>query len=341
MPNIGPQHRHAKPSPDTAGPSPAAWRSLRRAAPPARGLMPCARTLALTLVLALAMLGGMATAGSAQQIVVMVNGDPVTSYDVVQRQRLNQIIYRKTIGPKEALDELIDDRIKIQQARRMTSDLEEKDIDRMYASMAERSGRTADQLTQGLAQAGLDARAFKQKLAADQIWSQYVRSRSGNVIIRDVDVVAALRERGTTQMVATEYILRPIIFVVPRNGGNHGARLAEANALRARFTSCDSGIEAAKGLKEVVVRPQVSRISSEMPAALRSVLDKTEVGRLTPPEVTQTGVETFAICDKREVRGESAQKREIKDELSNSQFAAESKKLLNELRKQALIQYRR
>ncbi|MBB6308308.1 peptidylprolyl isomerase [Xanthobacter tagetidis] len=282
----------------------------------------------------------MALPAAAQKVVVVVNGDPITSYDVSQRQRLHQMIERKSISPKEALDELIDDRIKFQQARRLQTTVDQADIDRMYAGVAERSGRTAAELTASFAQGGLDARIFKDKLAADYVWSQYVRGRAGTTMIRDSDVVAALQMRGTTQLVATEYTLYPIVFVVPRNGGNHSARLQEANGLRQRFTNCEAGLAMAKGLKEVVVRQPILRLSSDMPTSLRQLLDKTEVGRLTPPEVSQFGVETFAICNKTEVRGESSQKREIKDQLSTAQFTAESKKMIAELRKTSLIEYR-
>lgn len=302
--------------------------------------MPSRHSLFLALALSVLALCSAAPA-RAQQIVVMVNGDPITSYDISQRQRMHEVIERKSVSAKDATEDLIDERLKIQQAIRLKLDVDQKDVDRMYASMAERTGRTAEQLSAGFKQAGLDDRTFKQKLLADYVWGQYVRSRSGAVNVRDADVIAALQQRGQTQMVATEYTLMPIVFVVPRNGGNHSARLAEANALRGRFTDCESGAQAARSLKEVVVRPPVTRLSSEMPAQLRQILDKTEVGRLTPPEVAQAGVETFAMCGKREVRGESAQKREIKDELTASQFTAESKKFLAELRKQSLIVYRR
>ncbi|MFG1478525.1 peptidylprolyl isomerase [Xanthobacter sp. V4C-4] len=299
--------------------------------------------LAPALLFALALLApllGSSGAARAQQIVVMVNGEPITSYDVSQRQRLHQLLDKKSVSAKDALQELIDDRIKVQQARKLTTDLEQKDIDRMYASVAERSGRTAAQLTQGLGQAGLDAQTFKTKLAADYVWSQYVRSRSGNVTIREADVTAALQQRGQTTLISTEFVLRPIIFVVPRNANTYASRLQEANALRARFNGCEAGLEMVKGLKEVVVRPQVLRLSSDIPQNLQKILDQTAIGRLTPPEVSQAGIETFAVCDKREVRGESAQKRDVKDELSSKQFNAESKKLLDELRKTSLIQYR-
>lgn len=293
--------------------------------------------LAAAALLAILMVGP----ARAQQIVVMVNGDPITSYDVSQRQRMHELIERKTVSAKQALEDLIEERIKIQQAIRLKLDVDKKDIDRMYASVAERSGRTPEQLSAGFKQSGLDDRTFKSKLMADYVWGQYVRARSGTVTIRDADVVAALQKRGETTMVATEYTLLPIVFVVPRSSANYAGRLAEANALRARFTDCDAGTEMVKSLKEVVVRPKVLRMSSEMPPALKQLLDKTEIGRLTPPEVAQAGIETFAMCGKREVRGESSQKREIKDELSTSQFNAESKKFMAELKRQSLIEYRR
>ena len=88
------------------------------------------------------------------------------------------------------------------------------------------------------------------------------------------------------------------------------------------------------------LRSPVSRLSSEMTEPMRQILDKTEVGRLTPPEASQSGVELFAVCAKREVKGESSKKRDVKDQLANTQFQAESKKLLAELRKTTLIQYR-
>lgn len=289
-------------------------------------------------IFVLALLGS-GFAAHAQQVLAMVNGDPVTTFDVSQRQRMAQMLDRKTLSTKAALEEVIEERLKIQVARRSRNEMDQEDLDRIYNNVAQRSGRTPEQLSASLKQAGLEPITFKRKLAADYVWNSYVRARAGNVNIRDADVVAALQQRGITQQVATEYVLRPIIFVVPRNARNHGARMSEANALRARFRGCESGLEMARNLKEVVVRPQALRLSSDMPAELQKLLDKTPVGQLTPPEITQSGVETFAICEKRQVRGESSAKREVKDELSEAQFKKSSSELMQEVRKGALIKY--
>lgn len=296
------------------------------------------RRLCLLIAATVAVL---APAAAMAQVLVMVAGQPITSNDVNQRIKLHQLIERKAPSSKEVLEELIDERIKIQQAARFTITVDDDEVDRMFSGVAERSGRTAAQLTAGFAQSGLNAQTFKDKLRADYVWNQYVRARAPVVNVRDSDVVAALNQKdGPQAFVATEYTLRPIVLVVPRNGSNLSARMQEANALRAKFNGCDDGMALVKSMKETVMRSPVSRLSSEMTEPMRQILDKTEVGRLTPPEASQSGVELFAVCAKREVKGESSKKRDVKDQLVSSQFQAESKKLLAELRKTTLIQYR-
>ncbi|WP_341989558.1 SurA N-terminal domain-containing protein [Azorhizobium sp. AG788] len=300
--------------------------------------MTVCRRLCLLIAAVVAILS---PAAAMAQVLVMVSGQPITANDVNQRVKLHQLIERKAPSNKEVLEELIDERIKIQQAARFTITVDDDEVDRMFSSVAERSGRTAAQLTAGFAQSGLNAKTFKEKLRADYVWNQYVRARSPVVNVRDSDVVAALNQKdGPQAFVATEYTLRPIVLVVPRNGSNLGARMQEASALRAKFNGCDAGMDLVKGMKETVMRSPVSRLSSEMTEPMRKILDKTEVGRLTPPEASQSGVELFAVCAKREVKGESSKKRDVKDQLMSTQFQAESKKLLAELRKTTLIQYR-
>jgi peptidyl-prolyl cis-trans isomerase SurA len=300
---------------------------------------------AAALGLALLALGGGAPA-SAQQILVMVQGRPITNFDVAQRIKLAQLTERQTLTQKQALQELIDDRLKIFTAQRFGVEMQQGDIDKMFATMASRSGRTAAQFSEALSAQGLSDRVLKNKLNADYVWSNYVRARfSSATSVRDSDVFAALNAKGadTTQAQrATEYTIRQIVLVVGRTAPPQarGQRLAEANALRGRFNDCESGVAEAKSLREVVVRDPVIRTSPDISAALRKILDDTPVGRTTPPEVTRAGVEMVAICNKREVVGDSVQKKEVQNELQNKQFQAQSVRLLEEARKGALIEYR-
>lgn len=287
-----------------------------------------------------------AAPASAQQILVMVQGRPITSYDVAQRIKLMKLVERQTLNQKQALDQLIDDRLKIFTAKRYGVSLDAAEVDKMFARMASRSGRTAAQLSQALAAQGVSDRILKSKLNADYVWNSYVRGRfSSATSVRDSDVFAALNAKGANAAEAqraTEYTIRQIVLVVGRTAPpqERARRLGEANALRARFNDCDSGLAEARSLREVVVRDPVIRTSPDVPAALRKILDDTPIGHTTPPEVTRAGVEMVAICNKREVIGDSVEKKEVETELQNKQFEQQSQRLLEEARKGSLIEYR-
>ncbi|QIB36029.1 peptidylprolyl isomerase [Ancylobacter pratisalsi] len=282
----------------------------------------------------------------AQQILVMVQGQPITSFDVTQWIRLMKLTERRNLSQKQALDELIDQRLKIFTAERYGIKADREEVDKMFASMASRNGRSAEQLTSGLAQQGLSANSLKTKMQADYVWNSYVRGRFSSVAtIRDSDVFAAMEDQGedlTKAQRTTEYTVRQIVLVVSRTApaSQRSQRLAEANALRKSFTDCESGVAAARSMRETVVREPVIRTSADMSAPVRKIMNDIPIGQTTAPEVTQAGIELIAVCGRREIVGESVRKKEVRNELQSKQMDTLSKRLLEEARKAAMIQYR-
>src|SRR6185295_9422054 len=140
----------------------------------------------------------------------------------------------------------------------------------------------------------------------------------------------------------TEYTLRPILFLVAKGSSPavFEQRKKEAEALRGRFAGCDEGLRLAMSLPDVAVRDMIRRQSADLGAPQREVLDKTEVGSLTPPEITLQGVETFAVCNKLASNSDTPVRREVRDEMFNERYQALSKKFLKQLRSQALIELR-
>ena len=53
----------------------------------------------------------------AQSVVVMVNGDPITSLDVEQRMKLIQISTHKTPSRQQVISDLIDEKLEIKEAK--------------------------------------------------------------------------------------------------------------------------------------------------------------------------------------------------------------------------------
>ena len=58
-----------------------------------------------------------ATTARAQQVVVIVNGDPITALDIEQRTKLTQLSTHKAPPRQEVLEELIDEKLKIQRGQ--------------------------------------------------------------------------------------------------------------------------------------------------------------------------------------------------------------------------------
>ena len=76
---------------------------------------------------------------AAQQIVALVNGEPITALDVAQRLKLHQLSTRRSPPRQELIEELINEKIKIQQAKSLGIIITDADVDRLFAQIAQSS----------------------------------------------------------------------------------------------------------------------------------------------------------------------------------------------------------
>jgi peptidyl-prolyl cis-trans isomerase SurA len=285
-----------------------------------------------------------ASPAPAQQVAAFVNGEPITALDVEQQTRIIEVFTRRRPSRKEALDELVDQKIKINQARRLSIDISDAEVDREFASMARRGGRSVADLTAAFRQAGINPSAFKTKLRADLAWRDVLQKMSpGAFQVRDADVVAALVARGQRPTSkALQYTMRQVVFVVPRGSPDsvRAARVREAESLRSKFSDCERDIELAREFREVVVMDPVIRISTDLPQRLQQLLEKTPDGRMTPPEPISAGIEVVAVCGRKETVADLGSRNEIREQLLSQRVAAQEKQILENLRRQAIIDYR-
>ena len=303
------------------------------------------RTFRSLLTAAVLMLGlsALATVARAQQVVVIVNGEPITALDIEQRAKLNQLSTHKVATRQEVLDELINEKLKVREAKKWGLEIPSSEIDTAYASVASRMRLTPEQLTEQLAKSGVNASTLKARLKADMTWPQLVRGRyQASLQIGDKDILTAMDSKSNDS-VGYDYTLRPILFLVPTGSAETfvEGRKREAEALRSRFQDCETGISFARALKDVAVRDQVVRSSADIPAELRKVLDGVEVGRLTAPEVTKFGIEMFAICAKKESTADNSPiRRQVRDSIMAERLEKRSKQYLQELRRGAMLEYK-
>jgi peptidyl-prolyl cis-trans isomerase SurA len=284
-------------------------------------------------------------AATAQQVVAFVNGQPVTNLDIEHRAKFLQMTTKKAPSRKEVMDSIIDEILEITEAKRFGLEVPDEQVNDSYRVVATRMGLDADKLTQLLMAGGASADTLKRRLRAQVAWANLVRGRyKASLEIRDKDVEAQLQlhKNDDKPDVGYEYIMRPVVLIVPRGSADavFEGRKREAEALRSRFQNCGDGVAFARALPDVAVRDQVSKFSADLAPALRQILESTAVGHLTPPEQTAEGIQLFAICAKKETKSETPEMKEIRDQMFQQKFGAQAKRYLETLRRQAMIEYK-
>ena len=306
--------------------------------------MPSLRRSTLLAALLLAALGCSAPA-RAQTIVVMVNGEPITSMDIEQRSKLNFMTTHKQPNRQDVINELIDEKVKVKEGKRFGVDPTTADIDQSYGAMAQRMRLTPDQLTQVLEKQGVRPDTLRARIKAEMVWGSLVRGRyKESLQVGEKDVAAAVREKGDDKLEveASEYKMQPIVLIVPRGSPPEAfeRRKKEAEALRERVNSCGEANNYFRSMQNAAVRDIVTKTSADLPEVLRDMLEKTPVGHLTPPEKTKQGIEMVALCARNKTTIDTPKKREIRDKMFVEKYEAKSKWYLQEVRKSAMIEYR-
>jgi len=280
----------------------------------------------------------------AQSVAAMVNGEAITNFDVDQRIKLTALTTQKTISRQEALEELINDKVKIKEAKRYGLDMSASDIDGAFGNMASRMRMNADQLAKVLEGRGIRPETLKSRIKADMTWGNLVRGRfQSSFLVPEKDLEGIGTQPGDKpEAESFEYLVRPIVLIVPRGSASSAveARRKEAELLRNRIQTCDEAQELFRSMRDAAIRDQLTKTSADLPPALRELLDKTAIGHLTPPEVTKQGIEMVALCSRKPTKADTPAKREARDKIFNQKYEAKSKSYLQEVRKGAMIEMR-
>ena len=301
-------------------------------------------TLVLGCSVALALALGSSSPARAQ-VVVMVNGEPITNFDIEQRSKLLMLSTHKQPDRKDVINELIDEKVKLREGKKFSIDPSASDVDQSYTAMAGRMRISPDALTKSLESQGIRPDTLKARIKTDMVWSNLIRGRyKESLQIGEKDIEEKAKEQGEDpkgDAQGVEYKMQPIVLIVPRGSGPEvvESRKKEADALRARIQSCTEANAFFKAMPNAAIRESVSKTSADIPPSLREILDGIQIGHLTPPEVTKQGVEMVVLCAREPTKVDTPKKKEIREKLFNEKYEAKSKSYLREARAAAMIEY--
>ena len=214
-----------RPAPETARnlTAPPRMDSLRR---PGRS----ATRLAAALALVLAGLGASlpVAAQSPFAAAVYVNDEAVTNYEITQYARFLEFLGMGGGDVQEtARERLIEDRLQIQEARRLGLRVTPEDVAAGMSEFAARAELTREEMIDRLAQAGIDRVTFEDFVRAGVLWRDLVNQRhGGDVRVTGAQVDQALAVaavRPVTEVLLSEIFLpsdpefaEPVAQLIPQ-----------------------------------------------------------------------------------------------------------------------------
>ena len=287
-------------------------------------------TLLLGAVMALATVFPVAAA-----VVVTVNGVPISDVQVAQRLKLFQLEGRS--GGKAAQDELIDEVLMIQEAKRLNIEISEAQVDEAMQNVARNIKVSMDNLRKILTQNGVNEGTLRDRLKAALAWNQVTQMAiMPRIQVSDVELEQQAAAKLDESM-SYDYILKEVIFVMPQGSGSASGRTAEANQYRKNFQGCESAVQLSMSYTDAAVIDVGRRHATQMPEPIAKELAGLNVGGLTKPRVVETGVSMLAVCAKSVAQDTTFIKSNLRAEAGNAQLQGEIAKYLQELRDKAKI----
>jgi peptidyl-prolyl cis-trans isomerase SurA len=279
--------------------------------------------------------GGVLPATAA--VLATVNGTPISDVEVSQRLKLFQLEGRS--GNKAALEELIDEAIMIQEAKRLSIEISDAQVDQAFLNVARNIKVSSENLNQILAQNGVNIETLRSRLRSALAWNQVTTiAVMPRIQISDVE----LEQQAAAKMDASmsfDYILKEVLFVMPGGKGNASKRTSEANQFRKSFQGCDNAVNLSLSYTDAAVIDVGRRHATQMPDAIAKELAGLNVGGITKPRVVETGVSMLAVCSKSVAEDTTFVKSTLRAEAGNEQMETEVKAYLAELREKAKIIY--
>jgi len=244
---------------------------------------------------------------------------------------------------KEAQEELIDERLKLQEAKRGGIEITDEDVRHMMKTLADRNKMTEEQFAQHLKGVGVDISTMKERTRVQAAWREVVRRKFSSQIAitnRDVDrmISAAANETGADTV---ELQVQKITLPTPGklDQAALAKRYAEADGLRQRMDGC----KAMAGLaKEVNARFEDMKYikPSTISEPMRSMLLNARDGDVLPPATVAAGIEIFAVCGRRSIKADEKERERAQEELAQKEYEIMAKRQLRDLRQDAHIEYR-
>lgn len=247
-----------------------------------------------------------------QQIVALVNDDVISLYDLNQRALLLALATRQSQIPpdqmqilqRQAMNALIDDRLKVQESKEYDVIMSEDDLESSFANYASQLGITAELLEEQLELAGIQKQSLINQINGSLSWQGIVQGLlQPQVNITDDEVYNAIEalenNKGKFQYQVSE------IFILVTDNARRQESLATANTI---YEQLQNGAPFA-ALAQQFSQSSTAAVGGDMgfimeeniPDEVRDQILIMEKGELSKPIETEDGIYILQVTDKTQI----------------------------------------
>jgi peptidyl-prolyl cis-trans isomerase SurA len=252
-------------------------------------------------------------------IIAIVNDHPITELDLTQRIALLEImndVPKGGLDKKKALQALIDQEVKLQEAQRYNLLPTDTDLADRIKSLATNLKLTTDALYAKLEAKGVSKEAFRQYVRAGMGFQRIIQGKYQQQFkATDAEIDAKMAEVKSNisqeeAKIMNDPRMKPINVYslmeinLPVDGNDPmllQSRAIEAAQVAQRLKSC-SGLKAAsEGIFDVRQGKTFDADGAKLPPQMKAALDKGGVGHAVGPMRGKDGIQLIALCGTRKI----------------------------------------
>ena len=265
--------------------------------------------LAMTSLLGLILASDPARAALEQRIVAVVNDEVISARDLNDRLQLVTLTSgipdseqaRARLAP-QVLRSLIEETLQLQEAERLEIAVEDAEIERALANIAERNQMTVEAMRRFFAQNSIDFATLLDQVRAQIAWVKVVNRQIVPRVTVTVDQLDMAVEEARRNEGEPEYLLSEMVLPVDNPAqaqvvAQDAARLVQTLREGASFESLARQVSAAASAE---TGGDVGWIrSSAIPQELRNTLESMREGEISEPIPSPVGYYIFLLRDRR------------------------------------------
>lgn len=309
------------------------------------------RTLGLMVVAGSVLLAAPGHAQTLFRPIAVVNDSAITGFDLAQRAQILSALGVSAASTdalrNQALDQLVEDRLKLQAGRRIGIKPSPEVVAQGIEQVARRSNLSAAEFQALMNAQGITDQAIEDLAASEIIWLQVVRARfADRVEPGEAEIDAELALLG--QQGAFEYRIREIGLPLTGQNRSQEETLALAQQLASSLNSGESFSDAVQRYSEAPSKARGGDLgwvsTQRMPPNLLNAVRGLQPGSVSQPLEVAGGLSLIKL-DERRATGATGEadpevRERVRRRLINVQSARLADGLLQEMRRDAMIEVR-